>query len=356
MTPALPVPVDLAPMLARAVDTVPSGDYAYEPKWDGYRCLLFRDGDDVVLASRSGKTLTRYFPEVVDAVRASALPARCALDGEIVVPVDGRLDWDRLSDRIHPSDTRVRLLAGSTPASFVAFDLLADGDESLLDQPFSERRAHLERVLEPVRPPLHLSGVTHDVDVARGWFETFEGAGLDGVVAKPLDGHYAPGRRTMLKIKHQRTADTVLAGYRPHKRSSAARPLLGSMLLGLWDDDGVLQYVGGCSAFADGVRADLVTLLDELRVEPDEHPWLSGERGADDRRPETNHRWSGLKDQAFVPLDPRVVVEVAYDQLQSRRFRHATQFVRFRPDREPTSCTYDQLDVPAAYDLSDVLR
>ncbi|MFY0406936.1 ATP-dependent DNA ligase [Solicola sp. PLA-1-18] len=352
----LPVPVDLAPMLARAVDTVPAGDYAYEPKWDGYRCLLFRDGDDVVLGSRSGKALTRYFPELVDAVLASALPRRCALDGEIVVPVAGRLDWDRLSDRIHPSAARVRELAAATPASFVAFDLLADGDDSCLDLPFSDRRARLERVLEPVDPPLHLSRVTHDVDVARGWFDTFEGAGLDGVVAKPVGARYSPGRRTMLKVKHQRTADTVLAGYRPHKRSSAARPLLGSMLLGLWDDDGVLQFVGGCAAFADGVRADLAAMLDELRVDAGDHPWTSGERGEDDRRPENEHRWSGAKDQAFVPLDPRVVVEVAYDQLQSRRFRHATQFVRFRPDRDPASCTYDQLDVPAAYDLSDVLQ
>lgn len=352
---AFPLTPPVAPMLAKAVKTIPEGDFAYEPKWDGFRCIVYRDGRDVELGSRSGKPLTRYFPEVAEAIASSGLPGRCVLDGEIVVPVGGRLDFDHLTNRIHPAQSRVDMLAHETPASFVGFDLLALGDDSLLDRPFSVRREALEAAFTGVGAPLHLTTCTRDLATATDWFDRFEGAGLDGVVAKPVDAAYDPGRRTMLKIKHHRTADVVIAGYRLHKASTPENRLLGSMLLGLYDDAGVLQFVGGCSAFPSATRADLPTVLDELRVELDDHPW-GPHGGEDDRRPEARSRWSGAKDMSFVPLAPSLVAEVAYDQLQSGRFRHATQFQRFRPDREPVSCTYSQLDEPAAYDLQDVLE
>jgi ATP-dependent DNA ligase len=353
---SLPISPSIEPMLAKATDTVPVGDYAYEPKWDGFRCIVHRDGDDVVLGSRSGKTLERYFPDVVTAVLTAGLPERCVVDAEIVVPQGDRLDFDRLLDRVHPADSRVRRLAAETPASLVCFDLLAVGDESLLDLPFSQRRTRLEQVAEAVSPPVYITAITEDPATAQSWFDTFEGAGLDGVVAKGRAEPYTPGKRTMLKVKHHRTADVVVAGYRLHKRSTPDAVLLGSMLLGLYDEAGTLQFIGGCASFSDAVRAELPVVLDNVRADPaDGHPWTPG-GDTGDRRPGGQSRWSGKKDQSFVPLHPVLVVEIAYDQLQGGRLRHAGQFVRFRPDREASSCTYSQLEVPASYDLADVLR
>lgn len=350
----LPLQPPLEPMLAKSVSEVPAGEYAYEPKWDGFRCLVFRDGEDVYLGSRSKKPLTRYFPEIAEVLASSALPRRCVLDGEIVMPIGDRLDFDRLSDRIHPAQSRVDLLAAQTPASYVAFDLLALDDEELLATPYDARRARLETAFADVGAPLHLTEITRDRDLAAEWLDRFEGAGLDGVVAKPLDAPYSPGKRTMLKIKHTRTADVVVAGYRPHKSSTPDQPLLGSMLLGLYNETGVLQFVGACSAFSAKVRAELAASLDELRVDLADHPW--GEGGEDDRRPGAPSRWSGTKDMSFVPVEPSIVAEVGYDQLQGNRFRHATQLLRFRPDRDPASCRYDQLEQPVSYNLNDVLR
>lgn len=352
ITPPLEPPLE--PMLAKSAPELPSGDYAYEPKWDGFRCLVFRDGNDVYLGSRSKKPLTRYFPELVEVLASGRVPPRCVLDGEIVMPIGDRLDFDRLSDRIHPARSRVDLLSTQTPASYVAFDLLAVGDDVLLDEPFARRRTRLEAALVDAAAPVYLTSVTHDLELAAHWFDQFEGAGLDGVVAKRLDSTYSPGKRKMLKVKHTRTAEAVVAGYRLHKSSTAERPMLGSMLLGLYDEAGVLQFVGACSAFSAKVRTELARTLDELRVGLADHPWGDGDDG--DRRPGAPSRWSGTKDMSFVPLEPLVVAEVAYDQLQGDRFRHATQFQRFRPDRDPASCTYHQLEQPVSYDLTEVLR
>lgn len=343
----------LEPMLAKSTSAVPTGAYAYEPKWDGFRCLVFRDGGDVYLGSRSKKPLGRYFPELVEVFASDRLPPECVLDGEIVVPVDNRLDFDRLSDRIHPAESRVDMLARETPASYVAFDLLAVDGETLLDTPFEQRRQRLETALSHARAPVHLTRWTRDHHLAEQWFEQFEGAGLDGVVAKPLDAPYSPGKRSMLKTKHHRTAEAVVAGYRPHKNSTPDRPLLGSMLLGLYDDFGVLQFVGACSAFSTTTRAELADRLDSLRVDLGTHPWAGG--GREGRVPGAPSRWTASKDMSFVPLEPSIVAEVAYDQLQSGRFRHATQLLRFRPDRDPASCTYAQLQQPVDYDLTEVL-
>jgi ATP-dependent DNA ligase len=346
----LPVMPPVEPMLAKAAAAVPVGAYLYEPKWDGYRCIVFRDGAEVELGSRGGKSLTRYFPELVAALVA-ALPERCVLDGEIVVAVDGRLDFDRLADRIHPADSRVRQLAERTPASFVAFDVLALGDADLTGRPFAERRAVLTGLLSGRHEHVHVTPATDDSTLAQTWFQRFEGAGLDGVVAKPTASRYRPGERAMIKVKHERTADTVVGGYRLHKTG----PIVGSLMLGLYGADGILDYVGGASAFTMARRAALITELAPLRIgDQEEHPWLGA---ADDghRRPGAPHRWNAGKDPAFIPLRPDLVCEVRYDQLQADRFRHSARFVRWRPDREPGSCRYDQLDVPAAYDLAAVL-
>jgi ATP-dependent DNA ligase len=346
---ALPVTPPIEPMLAKSAAAVPVGDYLYEPKWDGFRCLVFRDGEEIELGSRGGKSLTRYFPELVASL-AEALPPRCVLDGEIVVVQGSRLDFDRLTDRIHPAESRIRLLAGQTPATFVAFDLLALDDQDLMRRPLAARRAALTGLFPP-HPHVRVSGASTDVELARTWFETFEGAGLDGVVAKPLDDRYRPGERAMVKIKHERTADVVVAGYRLHKSG----PILGSLMLGLYLADGVLNYVGGASAFTMARRAALVDELAPLRLsEGEEHPWLGEDDGAH-RRPGALNRWNARKDRSFVPLRPERVCEVRYDQLQADRFRHNARFVRWRPDREPESCGYDQLDVPVDYDLADVL-
>ncbi|MER5771083.1 ATP-dependent DNA ligase [Streptomyces sp. NPDC001985] len=349
----LPVMPPVKPMLAKSVRTIPPG-MQYEAKWDGFRAIVHRDGDEMVLGSRTGKPLTRYFPELVEALAAN-LPARCVVDGEIVVAHEGRLDFDRLSERIHPADSRVRTLAERTPASFIAFDLLALGDRALLDAPLSERRTRLAEALRPAAPPVHLAPATTDRQLAAEWFDRYEGAGLDGIVAKPLDLPYRPDARLMYKIKHERTADAVLAGYRFHRSG----PVLGSMLLGLYDGTGTLQHVGVCAAFPMKRRAELIAELEPLRMDPpDGHPWAawareSAHEGA--RLPGAPSRWSGKKDLSWVALRPERVVEVAYDHMEGDRFRHTAQFRRWRPDRDPSGCTYAQLAEPVRYDLAEVL-
>jgi len=354
-------------MLAKSVKGIPDpakhGGLSFEPKWDGFRCLVFRDGDEVELASRNTKPLTRYFPEVVEAVR-TGLPERCVLDGELFVALSGdggrdRLEFERLQERIHPADSRVRMLAESTPAGFVAFDLLALDDTSWMERPFGERRARLEQALAGVAPPLHLTRTTSDPELAAAWFDQFEGAGLDGVVAKPLGAPYQPNARTMLKGKHERTADVVVAGYRLHKTSTAERPLLGSLLLGLYDDQGRLQHIGVSASFTARRRAELVEELAPLAVtDLSEHPWGGWNDWAianPDRVPGTQSRWSAGKDLSFVPLRPERVLEVGYDHMEGSRLRHTAQFKRWRPDRDPASCGYDQLEGPVSYDLAAVL-
>ncbi|GAA0722819.1 ATP-dependent DNA ligase [Dactylosporangium roseum] len=366
----LPVLPPVEPMLAKSIPSLPSAPgTSYEPKWDGFRCIVFRDGDEVELASRGGKTLTRYFPEVVDQVRAQ-LPERCVVDGEIIVirrdSGAPRLDFELLGQRIHPAASRVRILAEHTPASFVAFDLLALGDESLMEQGYAKRRVALVEALAAVRPPVHVTPVTTDLDTARDWFERFEGAGLDGVIAKPADGVYEPGKRTMFKIKHTRTADVVVAGYRWHKDG----PIVGSLLLGLYDDEGRLHHVGVSASFTRQRRAELVEELAQYRENIVDHPWnwAGQEPGsaatsidsvpagdAATRLPGGVSRWTGKKDLSFVPLRPELVVEVGYDAMEGDRFRHTAQFKRWRPDRDPRSCTYEQLDLPVRFDVESVL-
>ncbi len=356
----LPVNPPVSPMLAKSVKGVPApekvdGGFLYEPKWDGFRCIVFRDGAEVLLGSRNERPLTRYFPEVVAAAKES-LPERCVVDGEIFVATGDRLDFERLLERIHPADSRVVRLSVETPAAFVAFDLLAIGDENLVEQPLGARRERLEQALSGAEPPIHLTPATRDHATAQSWFESFEGAGLDGVVAKPLSTTYQPGVRAMLKVKHERTADVVVAGYRLHKTSKPERPLLGSLLLGLYDDDGRLQHVGVSAAFGASRRAELVDELEPLVVPPDRHPWAEWATAATgERMPGAQSRWNAGKDQSWVPLDPVMVAEVAYDHMEGSRFRHTTQFRRWRPDRNPTSCTYEQLQEPVSYDLNEVL-
>ncbi|MEW1864505.1 ATP-dependent DNA ligase [Streptomyces sp. NBC_00669] len=349
----LPVMPPVRPMLAKSAAAVPPG-MLYEPKWDGFRAIVFRDGDEVELGSRSGKPLTRYFPELVEALREQ-VPARCVLDGEIVIARDGRLDFDALLERIHPADSRVRHLAEVTPASFVAFDLLALGDTSLVAAPQRERREALLLALRDAAAPVHVTPATDDLAVAREWFAQFEGAGLDGVVAKPHELPYQPGARSMVKVKHERTADCVVAGLRPHKSG----PVVGSLLLGLYDADGRLQHVGVCASFPMARRAALMEELAPLRMESVEgHPWqewASEEAQSADRLPGGPSRWTGKKDLSWVPLRPERVLEVAYDHMQGDRFRHTAQFRRWRPDRTPDSCTYAQLEEPVSYDLAQVL-
>ena len=358
--------------LAKALALLP--DIQLEPKWDGFRCLLFKDGDEVELTSRNTKPLTRYFPELVEAARAQ-LPERCVLDGEVFVAVPresgGReLEFEVLQERIHPAKSRIDMLSEKTPAEYVAFDLLALGDESLVDRPFEERRAALEAAWEAVPDGrCHLTRTTTDPVEAERWFELFEGAGLDGVIAKPLGATYEENARTMLKIKHERTADVVLAGYREHKTSTPERPLLGSMLLGLYSG-GTLQHVGVSASFTEARRAELWQELQELVCPIEEHPWgawageagKAGEAGEagwaianPDRVPGTQSRWSAGKDLSFTPLRPVRVLEVKYDNMEGRRFRHTAHFKRWRPDRDPESCGYEQLDEVARYDLADIL-
>jgi ATP-dependent DNA ligase len=348
----LPVMPPVAPMLAKSVTGIPAGAH-YEPKWDGFRSIIFRDGDDVEIGSRNEKPMTRYFPEVVEAVRQH-LPERCVVDGEIVIAAGKGLDFEALQQRIHPAASRVKLLAEQTPAAFVAFDLLALGDDDLMELPFGERRARLEKALAKSKPPIHLTPATTDPEVAEQWFTIFEGAGLDGVVAKPLDGTYQPDKRVMFKIKHVRTADCVVAGYRVHKSGPDA---IGSLLLGLYDDAGTLTSVGVIGAFPMKRRKELFEELAELVTTFDDHPWAWAEQEAGTRTPREGEgsRWNAGKDLSFVPLRPERVVEVRYDHMEGRRFRHTAQFERWRPDREPGSCTYEQLDRPLPYALEEIV-
>jgi ATP-dependent DNA ligase len=360
---ALPVMPPVRPMLAKSVKGIPDpakvdGGLSYEPKWDGFRCIVFRDGDDVEMTSRNTRDLTRYFPELVTAFREH-LPARCVLDGEIVVALDGRLEFEVLQERIHPAASRIGLLAEQTPASYVAFDLLALGDDDLTGEPFELRRARLVEALQDAGAPVHTTRTTLDPAVAQEWFGQFEGAGLDGVVAKPLRAPYEQNARTMMKIKHERTADVVVAGYRLHKTSTPELPLLGSMLLGLYNDEGVLQHVGVCAAFTASRRAELAAELDQLAVPFAEHPWgrwaEAEAHEAGDRLPGAQSRWSAGKDLSFVPIRPVLVAEVAYEHMEGTRFRHTARFKRWRSDRDPESCTYEQLEEVVSYDLADVL-
>lgn len=350
---SLPVTPPLEPMLARLARRMPEGDLLYEPKWDGFRCVVFRDGDDVDLQSRSRKPLARYFPELLDPLR-DLLPDRVVLDGELVVPAGDGIDFDAISNRIHPARSRIDMLADQTPARYVAFDLLALGDDDLTGQPMRERRSRLEELAADWHAPLHLTPATTDPAVARVWFEHFEGAGLDGVIAKPLDDPYVPGKRTLVKIKHERTADVVVGGFRWHKESTPDDPQIGSLMIGLYDRDGFLHHVGVASSFSAARRRALVEELADHR-DPDvtRHPW--GDWLASEASPRAGHRWQAGKDMSWEGLVP-LVAEVAYEGLQGDRFRHSARFQRWRPDREPDSCTYEQLDVPVPAELADVLR
>ena len=346
-------------MLAKAVDDLPSDDgWLFEPKWDGFRALVFRDGDAVYTQSRDLKPLDRYFPELAAPLRA-ALPQRCVLDGEVVISRDGTLDFEALLLRIHPAESRVRMLADASPASFVAWDLLALDDEDLRDVPQGERRARLEGLLGAAEPPVHLTPATRDRATAADWFRRFEGAGLDGVIAKRLDGHYQPGKRAMLKIKHQRTADCVVAGFRWHKNGPGTH--IGSLLLGLFDENGTLHHVGITSSFTWDRRAALVEELAPLREHAlDDHPWsgwaewAAEQEAGGQRVPGATSRWNRGKDLSWEPLRAERVAEVAYDHLQGSRFRHATTFKRWRPDKPPEACRYDQLEETAPFELARI--
>ena len=348
----LPVVPPVAPMLAKLVRELPTGDLYYEPKWDGFRCIAFRDGDEVVLGSRNERPLTRYFPDVVDAIRAG-FPDRAVIDGEIVVAGPRGLDFDALSQRIHPAASRVALLARTTPASFVAFDALAIGSDDLRPASFAERRVRLHEAFATTEAPLYLTPITRDPRVAREWFERFEGAGLDGLVAKTADLAYREDQRVMLKVKHERTAEFVVGGFRWFK---ADRRWVGSLMLGLYDGDR-LAHVGVIGAFPAEQRRALVDELAPYR-DPVDHPWAGWAAGAGEveghRMPGALSRWSAGKDLTFEPLRPDRVVEAAFEHLQGGRLRHTARFRRWRPDRDPRSCTYAQLDVAVPALLADV--
>lgn len=336
-------------MLAKSVPTIPEGAF-YEPKWDGFRSICFRDGDDVEFGSRNERPLTRYFPELVAAAKAE-LPQRCVIDGEIVIATDAGLDFEALQQRVHPAASRVTMLAAATPASFIAFDLLALGDRDISAEPFERRRAALAEALADCGPAFLVTPATTDLATAHRWFDELEGAGFDGVIAKPLTGPYAPDKRVMFKIKHQRTADCVVAGYRLHKGSDDA---VGSLLLGLYRADGTLASVGVIGAFPMARRRELFAELQPLVTTFDDHPWQWA--GGDNR--ETS-RWNAGKDLSFVPLRPQLVAEVRYDHMEGDRFRHTAQFNRWRDDRDPRSCTYEQLEQPqpaSLYDIAPKLR
>ena len=358
----LPVMPPVAPMLAKSVAQIPDTGHV-EPKWDGFRTIVFRDDDEVVLGSRNEKPMTRYFPEIVEQVLATT-PRRCVLDGELVVVREDRLDFDALQLRIHPAASRVAMLAEEVPASFVAFDVLAVGERSYMQTDFGQRREALVEALAPFAGGgrVHLTPATADPATAREWFSTFEGAGLDGVIAKRLTGAYQPDKRVMFKIKHERTADCVVAGFRWHKSG----PVVGSLLLGLYDDAGSLQHVGVSASFPMVRRATLVSELEPYRIAPGEaaaagHPWAAWAdaqaRAAQEgsRMPGAVSRWSAGKDLSWEPVRPELVVEVGYGHMEGPRFRHTAQFKRWRPDRDPASCTYSQLDRPVSYDLARIL-
>jgi ATP-dependent DNA ligase len=353
----LPVNPPVLPMLAKRVGELPAGGtWVFEPKWDGFRALVFRDGDEILIQSRDEKSLNRYFPELLEPLR-SQLPARCVLDGEVVIAQDSALDFDALQLRIHPAQSRVKLLSQEIPASIVFFDLLADETRDLRSMPFENRRRMLESLMSSAVPPLHLTPATTELSLARDWFRRFEGAGLDGVIAKTATGVYEPNKRVMLKVKHERECDCVVAGFRWHKKG--ARTSVGSLLLGLFDDSGALQHVGVCASFTDTKRRELVEFLAPYRKNAlAAHPWkhwaehASGDAGH--RMPGGQSRWSQGKDLSWEPLRPELVVEVAYDHMQGDRFRHTAQFRRWRTDKKPRDCTYDQLEVVPPHELATI--
>jgi ATP-dependent DNA ligase len=353
----LPVNPPVLPMLAKRVGELPvGGTWIYEPKWDGFRALVFRDGDEILIQSRDEKSLNRYFPELLEPL-GSQLPARCVLDGEIVVAKNDALDFDALQLRIHPAESRVKLLSQEIPASVVFFDLLGEGDRDLRGMAFQDRRRMLESLLSSAAPPIHLTPATGELGIAADWFRRFEGAGLDGVIAKPVLGTYEPNKRVMLKVKHERECDCVVAGFRWHKQG--ARTAVGSLLLGLFDDDGALQHVGVCASFTEKKRRELVEFLAPYRKDAlAAHPWKhwaehapeNGEAGH--RMPGGQSRWSQGKDLSWEPLRPELVVEVAYDHMQGSRFRHTAQFRRWRTDKKPRDCTYAQLEIVPPEELA----
>lgn len=353
-TEAFPIAPPIEPMLAKLADTLPSdGEFLYEPKWDGFRAIVFRGASDLYIQSRELRPLDRYFPELHDAL-LERLPKNCVIDGEIIIPTAGGLDFGALQMRLHPAASRVAMLAKQTPSSFVAFDLLASGNKNRMQAPQRQRRALLEKLLDGVTPPLHLTPMTEDLDLAAQWLDQFEGAGLDGVVAKPVDLPYQPGKRAMLKIKHARTADCVVAGFRWHKTGKQA---VGSLLLGLYDRRGKLQHVGVTSSFTMAMRKQLVKELAPLRKDAlVNHPWKDWAewQGEHARMPGAQSRWSAGKDLSWEPLRLERVCEVKYDHMEGDRFRHGTTFLRWRPDRNPADCRYEQLEVTKPYRLDKV--
>ncbi len=346
----------ILPMLAKRVDALPTGgEWIFEPKWDGFRALIFRDGDEILLQSRDTKPLNRYFPELLAPLKAQ-LPSRCVLDGEIVIARRGTLDFDALSLRIHPAASRIKLLAEQTPASVVFFDLLAEDDHDLRAEPFERRRTALEKILAERQPPIHLTPASRDLQIAQDWFRRFEGAGLDGVIAKPAAGAYEPDKRSMLKVKHERDCDCVVAGFRWHKDGEGT--LIGSLLLGLYDQTGKLQHVGSCASFTAAKRRELVELLAPYREHASEnHPWASWSApsaSSPTRMPGAPSRWSQGKDLVWELVRPELVVEVAYEHMQGDRFRHLAQFRRWRPDKPIAECTYAQLEAVPPQELATI--
>ena len=352
-TPAFPIDPPIEPMLAKAAETIPeTGDFLFEPKWDGFRAVVFRGTTDLYIQSRDLKPLDRYFPDVHDTL-LEQLPKGCVIDGEIVIATSGGLDFGLLQMRLHPAASRVAKLAQATPASFVAFDVLAAKGKSTMDMSQAQRRALLEKMLGAARPPLHVTPMTDDRKLAAQWLEQFEGAGLDGVVAKPVAGTYQPGKRAMVKIKHVRSADCVVAGFRWHKSGKDA---VGSLLLGLYDAERQLQHVGVTSSFSMAMRKQLVKELAPLRKNAlDTHPWRGwAEAEATGRMPGGQSRWSQGKDLSWEPLRIERVCEVKYDHMEGDRFRHGTTFLRWRPDKDPADCRYDQLEVTRPFALKKV--
>jgi len=343
----------ILPMLAKRVGELPvDGTWIFEPKWDGFRALVFRDGDEILIQSRDEKPLNRYFPELLEPIR-SQLPARCVLDGEIVIAKNSGLDFEALQLRIHPAASRVRLLSQEIPASIVFFDLLCEGDRDLRGVRFHERRRELESLLSTAVPPLHLTPATSESSVGADWFRRFEGAGLDGVMAKPVSGIYEPNQRVMLKVKHERDCDCVVAGFRWHKTGDGAA--VGSLLLGLFDEAGVLHHVGVCASFTDKKRRELAEFLTLYRENAlVDHPWKHWAGEVAQRMPGGQSRWSRGKDLSWEPLRPELVVEVAYDHMQGNRFRHTAQFRRWRTDKKPSDCTYAQLEVVPPQELAEI--
>jgi ATP-dependent DNA ligase len=344
-------------MLAKRASALPEGaGWLFEPKWDGFRTLIFRDGSEVFLQSRDERPLLRYFPELVEPIRQQ-LPARCVLDGEIVIAIDGALDFEALQLRLHPAASRVKMLAERTPAAIVCFDLLCVGGRDLRNVPFSERRAELESILAEATPPLHVTPMTRDRDVAADWFRRFEGAGLDGVMAKRAEGVYESDRRVMLKVKHERECDCVVAGFRWHKNGRGTA--IGSLLLGLYDDGGRLEHVGVCASFTAKARTELVKMLEPYRADAlRDHPWgewAQWEATMDaQRRPGMTSRWNRDKDLSWEPIRPELVAQVSYEHMQGRRFRHTAHFRRWRADKRPADCTFAQLEVVPPHELAAI--